>query len=70
MAEGERRVEIGFEGGLILVVRVAADQWAAIESGLGSAGPISFTGDDASYVVDASKVCYVKVETSIGRVGF
>ena len=23
-----------------------------------------------SYVVDASKVCYVKIETSVGRVGF
>ena len=70
MADADRRVEMGFEGGLILVVRLADDEWAKLESALDGGGRVSLTGDDASYVVDASKVCYVKIETSVGRVGF
>ena len=30
---------------------------------LDGGGRVSLAGDDASYVVDVSKVCYVKVET-------
>jgi hypothetical protein len=70
MADTERRVELGFEGGLILVVRLPDDQWAKLEGGLGAGGHVSLTGEDTTYVIDTSKVCYVKVEDSVSRIGF
>jgi hypothetical protein len=70
MADPDQRVEMGFEGGLILVVRLDADQWSKLETAIGAGGHVSVTGEEANYVVDTSKISYVKVETSTTRVGF
>jgi hypothetical protein len=72
MAEDVTRVEIGFDGGLIVITKIAPKEWAALESALQSgSGVVQFNGDDAStYHVDVSKISYVKHETHLGRVGF
>jgi hypothetical protein len=72
MAEDVTRVEIGFDGGLIVITKIAPEEWAALESALQSgSGVVKFSGDDAStYHVDVSKISYVKHETHLGRVGF
>ncbi|HEY3764232.1 MAG TPA: hypothetical protein VGL44_03665 [Gaiellales bacterium] len=67
-----KRVEIGFDGGLIVITKIAAKEWTALESALQSgSGVVQFAGDDdATYHVDVSKISYVKHETHVGRVGF
>jgi hypothetical protein len=66
------RVEIGFDGGLIVITKIAAKEWAGLEETLKSGkGVVTFSGDEnATYHVDVSKISYVKHEAHVGRVGF
>jgi hypothetical protein len=66
------RVEIGFDGGLIVITKIAAKEWAGLEETLKSGkGVATFSGDEnATYHVDVSKISYVKHEAHVGRVGF
>jgi hypothetical protein len=67
----ESRVEIGFEGGLIISAKVPEAEWAKLEAALsGGGGKVSFTAEETTYYVDVSKVSYVWRETHVGRVGF
>jgi hypothetical protein len=67
----ESRVEIGFDGGLIISAKLADDEWAKLESALtAGSGIVSFTGEETGHYVDVSKVCYVRREMHVGRVGF
>ncbi len=72
MASDVTRVEIGFDGGLIVITKIAAKEWDALEGTLKAGkGVAQFSGDDDSmYLIDVSKVSYVKHETHVGRVGF
>jgi hypothetical protein len=72
MASDVTRVEIGFDGGLIVITKIAGKEWAALEAALESGGGVvKFNGDDdAVYHVDVSKISYVKHEAHVGRVGF
>jgi hypothetical protein len=67
----ESRVEIGFEGGLIISAKLPEEEWKRLEDALQSgSGVVSFTGDGVAHHVDVSKVCYVRREAHVGRVGF
>jgi hypothetical protein len=67
----ESRVEIGFEGGLIISAKVPEAEWAKLEAALsGGGGKVSFTAEETTYYVDVSKVSYVRREAHVGRVGF
>ena len=72
MAADVARVEIGFDGGLIVITKIAAKEWAGLEAALKAGkGVVTFAGDDdATYHVDVTKVSYVKHEQHVGRVGF
>jgi hypothetical protein len=71
MADADRRVEIGFDGGLILSMRLPTGEWAIFETALQEGqGMVTLRGDESTYHVDVSKVCYVKHETHSARVGF
>jgi hypothetical protein len=72
MADDVSRVEIGFDGGLIVITKIAAKEWAGLEAALKAGkGVVTFAGDDdATYHVDVTKVSYVKHEAHVGRVGF
>lgn len=72
MSEERSRVEIGFDGGLIVVVKVKKDGWKQLEDALASGtGRVQVEGeDDIAYYVDVSKVSYVKHELHVGKVGF
>ena len=72
MAADVSRVEIGFDGGLIVITKIAAKEWAGLEAALKAGkGVVTFAGDDdATYHVDVTKVSYVKHEAHVGRVGF
>ena len=65
------RVEIGFDGGLIISAKLADAEWAKVESALARAGGmVSFNGEDTDHHVDISKICYVRRESNVSRVGF
>jgi hypothetical protein len=67
----ESRVEIGFDGGLIISAKLADEEWAKLEAALSAgSGIVAFTGEDTGHHVDVSKVCYVRREIRVGRVGF
>jgi hypothetical protein len=67
----DSRVEIGFEGGLIISAKLAEEEWARLEQKLQEgSGMVAFTGEDVAHHVDVSKICYVRRETHVGRVGF
>ena len=67
----ESRVEIGFDGGLIISAKLSDDEWGKLESALASGGGfVEFAGEDIAHHVDVSKVCYVRREANVSRVGF
>lgn len=72
MPEEKTRVEIGFDGGLIVVTKLTADEWAKLEQALErrSEGVRLIGEDETEFHVDPSKVAYVKRDSSGGRVGF
>ncbi len=72
MADVEMRVEIGFEGGVVVSMRLPADEWAKLEGALGgdAAGLVAVTAGDVTYHVDPRRICYLRHEQSVGRVGF
>ncbi|HET6850404.1 MAG TPA: hypothetical protein VFH74_16210 [Gaiellales bacterium] len=67
----DSRVEIGFEGGLIISAKLPEEEWSRLEQALREgSGMVSFTGEGVAHHVDVSKICYVRRETHVGRVGF
>ena len=54
----ESRVEIGFDGGLIISAKVADAEWAKVESALAEgSGMVTFNAEDTDHDVDVSKIC-------------
>jgi hypothetical protein len=67
----ESRVEIGFDGGLIISAKLPDDEWRKLESALaGGGGMVSFRAEDTEHHIDVAKICYVRREAHVGRVGF
>jgi hypothetical protein len=63
----ESRVEIGFDGGLIISAKVPDEEWSKLQAGLAA---VEFAAEGTSHHVDVSKVCYVRREMHVGKVGF
>ena len=71
MSEDLVRVEIGFDGGLIVSMKLSASQWAGLDEAIRSgSGTVETTSDEATYLIDVSKISYVRRESHVGRVGF
>jgi hypothetical protein len=71
MAETDVRVEIGFEGGLIVALRLPQVEWAKLEAALDSGeGRVALAGEDETTHVVLNRVCYVKHESHVGKIGF
>jgi hypothetical protein len=67
----ESRVEIGFDGGLIISAKLPDLEWGRLETALAAgAGIVEFTSEDTGHHVDVSKICYVRREMHVGKVGF
>jgi hypothetical protein len=65
------RVSIGFAGGQVLAVRVAAADLEALTGALGSAGGWhELRCEDGAVRVDLAQVAYVRVDSDEQRVGF
>jgi hypothetical protein len=68
-----KRVDIGFQGGQVLSVRVSADAHEALRAALGGerAGRwFELQTQDSDIAIDLSQVVYVRIDTEEQRVGF
>jgi hypothetical protein len=72
MADAKTRVEIGFDGGLIVVTKLTADEWSTLEQALErrSEGVRLVGEDETEFYVDPAKISYVKRDSTSERVGF
>ena len=73
MADRAIRVDIGFQGGQSLAVRVAEEPLKALTAALadeGSARWHELKTEDSDVSLDLSQIVYVRVETEEHRVGF
>ena len=73
MAAEVRRVDIGFEGGQELSVRVADPDYRALLKALGdekSERWLELRTQDSEVSVDLSRVVYLRLDTGPHRVGF
>jgi hypothetical protein len=69
--ERHLKVSIGFAGGQVLVVRVAAEALSALSSALGGAIRwFELELEDGSVQIDLVQVAYVRVDSDEPRVGF
>jgi hypothetical protein len=73
MADTPRRIDIGFQGGQSLPVRVAQEVYDALREALADSGSdrwFELTTQDSDVYVDLSQVVYVRLDTEDHRVGF
>jgi hypothetical protein len=73
MADRPNRVDIGFQGGQSLAVRVADEPLQALRDALAdesSARWHELKTEDSDVSLDLSQIVYVRVETEEHRVGF
>jgi hypothetical protein len=73
MADTPRRIEVGFQGGQSLPVRVAQEVYDALRKALADSGSdrwFELTTEDSDVYVDLSQVVYVRLDTEDHRVGF
>ena len=67
----EVRVELGFDGGLIVLMRLAGGEWDKLRSQLEQgSGSVMVAYDEGTCYVDVSKVSYTKCEQHGSKVGF
>ncbi len=66
-----RRVDIGFQAGPVLSLRVQEDQYDGLKTALGGSERWhEVESEDATVTLDLSQVIYVRLDTESGRVGF
>jgi hypothetical protein len=73
MAEPPRRIDIGFQGGQVLPVRVTQDAHDALKKALYDSGSdrwFELETQDSDVHIDLSQVVYVRLDTEEHRVGF
>ncbi len=73
MAETPRRIDIGFQGGQVLSVRVTQEVHDAFRKALsdsGSQGWFELQTQDSDVHIDLAQVIYVRLDTEDQRVGF
>jgi hypothetical protein len=73
MAADLRRVDIGFQGGQVLAVRVAQDAYEGLRKALEDARAerwFALPTQDSEVALDLSQVVYVRLDTEEHRVGF
>ena len=73
MAETPRRIDIGFQGGQVLPVRVSQDAHEAFRKALSDSNAerwFELKTQDSDVHIDLSQVVYVRLDTEDHRVGF
>jgi hypothetical protein len=73
MAEPPRRIDIGFQGGQVLPVRVTQEAHDAFKTALSDSSSerwFELQTQDSDVHIDLSQVVYVRLDTEEHRVGF
>lgn len=73
MAETPRRIDIGFQGGQVLSVRVTDEVHGEFRKALADSGAdrwFELKTQDSEVHIDLSQVVYVRLDTDEHRVGF
>ena len=71
MADRPNRVDIGFQAGPALSLRLQEEPYQALKRALGGSERWhEVESEDASVTLDLSQVIYVRLDTESGRVGF
>jgi hypothetical protein len=65
-----RRVELGFDGGQVIAVRIADEDLEALRTSLGQGGWHRFATDDAEVDADLEKLVFIRTEGDPHKVGF
>jgi hypothetical protein len=67
-----RRVDIGFQAGPVLSLRLMEDRYDSLRRSLSSGAERwhELDADEATVTIDLSQVIYVRLETESDRVGF
>jgi hypothetical protein len=74
MAANEvKRVDVGFQGGQVLAVRVKVEDYDGLRKALGDGSAkrwYELQTADSDIAIDLSQVVYVRIDTEEQRVGF
>ena len=70
MADAPRRIEVGFEGGQVIALRVADDALTALRSALEKGGWHRVETEEAEVDIDLDKVAFLKTAGDGAKVGF
>lgn len=71
MADGRLQLEVGFDGGQIMIARVTSESAEELERALASGeGVVALDAEDGSYSVAVRRIVYVKRFARESRVGF
>lgn len=65
-----RRIEIGFEGGPVIALRLADEALSELRKALGNSGWHHVTSEDGDIDVDLGKIAFVKTASDSSKVGF
>lgn len=70
MAETARRIEVGFDGGQVIALRVTEAELDGLRKALGGGGWHRITSEESTVEVDLGKVVFVKTAGDDHKVGF
>jgi hypothetical protein len=73
MANGTRRVDVGFQGGQVLALRLSDDEHEKLKKALGDERSPRWhevTAADSQVAIDLAQVVYVRHDTEAQKVGF
>lgn len=70
MADKLRKIEIGFDGGQVVAVRVSDDALSALEKALPAAGWHTLEAEDETVEVQLAKVVFVRKSGDGAKIGF
>ena len=73
MAETPRRIDIGFQGGQVLPVRVSQEEFEGFRKALSESSSerwFDLKTQDSEVHLDLSQVVYARLDTEEHRVGF
>jgi hypothetical protein len=70
MAAVARRINLGFQGGQVLSMRVDEKQWKALSEALGREGWLDVESEDGPVRVNLAQVAYVSADSNEPHVGF
>jgi len=70
MADAARRIELGFDGGQVIALRVADAELEALRKALAKGGWHRVATEEAAVDIDLGKVVFLKTAGDDHKVGF